>query len=76
MKEEITQEYVDNAFAETKREWDKLVMASGKHETIFALSSTGTQFLGSFQEIREQVIALGLTIPNLCAGVTVAFNKD
>lgn len=62
---------VDIAFARTKELWEQLKTESGKSEALFILSKQGSKFLGEFEVIRQNVLSIGLTVPQLLDNVSV-----
>ena len=68
----MKQSEVDTAFMETKREWQRMVSASGKTEAVYiATSNEAASFLIQFHEIQQAVRAQGLKIPELVDGLTI-----
>lgn len=73
---ELTQEKVDEVFAEIKAEWDKKVKASGKSEAMFiALDKTGfvAELFYNYQLAKEHVENKGLVMPELVEGLKVSY---
>ena len=73
---ELTQEKVNEMFAEVRSEWDKRVSESGRSEEMFiAMDSTGfvAEFLYQYQRVKEQVESLGLVMPELVKGLKVSY---
>jgi len=67
-----TQQEIDDSFNEVKEEWDKLVKDSGLSESVFiATDKYAIQFLAEYQEGKEAVQAIGLTMPDLVKGMTI-----
>lgn len=74
--DELTQEKVDEMFAEIKAEWDKRVKASGEREAMFiALDKTGfvAEFFYNYQRAKEHVESQGLVMPELVEGLKVSY---
>lgn len=69
--ENLTQEEVDQIAAECKREWDKSVADSA----LFGISHDGVQVLALYEQMREHVESLGLTLPPLVEGMTVTLTS-
>lgn len=63
---------VDVAFARTKELWEQLKAESGKSDLLFLISKEGIQFLGEFEIIRQNVLSMGLTVPQLLGDVSVS----
>ncbi|QHS09043.1 hypothetical protein [Sinimarinibacterium sp. NLF-5-8] len=73
---ELTQEKVNEMFAEVRSEWDKRVSESGLREEMFiAMDSTGfaDEFLYQYQRVKAQVESLGLVMPELVKGLKVSY---
>lgn len=65
---ELTQEEVNEIFKDIKRAWDEEVTESGLSVAMFvATDETGfaTQYLAMYQNTKEELIKLGLTLPEL-----------
>lgn len=74
MSEDITQEYIDEGFVELKSVWDNKVAESGLREAMFIITDqTGwvSQFLSDYDETKNNVESLGLTMPELVPGLVV-----
>lgn len=69
----LTQEQVDEAFVEIKKEWDSIVARSGQSENMaIALGCDGVRgFLLAYQEAKENVESLGLKMPVLIPHVVI-----
>jgi hypothetical protein len=67
----ITQVEVDQCFQEAEIEWKRLQKESGLSKNVFMITRDAIVFLAAFAEIRTQVLALGLTIPELEEGITI-----
>lgn len=73
--EEVTQEKVDEAFSEAKKEWDRKVAESGHPEHMFVfLDRSGFvgQFLTEYQMCKEMVESSGLVMPELIPGLEIS----
>ncbi|QHS09032.1 hypothetical protein [Sinimarinibacterium sp. NLF-5-8] len=76
---ELTQEKVNEMFAEVRAEWDKRVSESGRSEKMFiAMDSTGfvAVFLYQYQRVKEYVESRGLVMPELVKGLKVSYTSQ
>lgn len=72
MSEEITQQKVDDAVAEARADWAKLVEDSGKTQSEFIASrGLSTELLLMFSEFKDMAIKEGFSCPDIIEGVTV-----
>lgn len=66
---------VDTNFEATVAVWKEMKKASGKSHFLFIISREATQFLGEFEVIRQQVLSMGLTIPQLDDKISVTITQ-
>lgn len=73
---ELTQELVDEAFAEAKAEWVRMVDASGMSQTLFFVSSNeATQFIYEYNHYKDAVMEQGFTAPELVDSMTMTVEE-
>ena len=73
----LTQDKLNNIFAELKAEWDKKVRESGRSESMFiAMDKTGyaSEFLLSYEQAKENVESYGLVMPVLIKGLKITID--
>ena len=73
---ELTQEKVNEIFAEIKSEWDKKLSESGQRQEMFiATDQSGfvANFLYNYETAKQNVESQGLIMPELVKGLSVNF---
>jgi hypothetical protein len=72
----ITQEKVNEFFKEIKTEWNKMAFESGQSEPMFIAinkNKLASNFLGQYQQTKEEIEKLNLEIPILIHGLNINF---
>ena len=74
MKNNITQDQVNEMFVVVNEEWQQMVANSGQSEPMFIILNSdkrATQFLYHYQLAKEEVEKSGLVMPELVKGLLV-----
>jgi len=74
MKDEITQDQVDKFHRLAKEEWVKMRAEFKGSDVLFAMSSEALQFLGWYEQTKEDLSEKGFKVPVLDEKIQVTLS--